>query len=297
MGLPSAPLRVAVIIASTGRPDCIATIVRHLRAQTLAPSRIILSVAADRDLPAPSAREGCEVVIAPRGLPAQRNAGLAVLAGDSDVVAFFDDDFVPSRFAVETLSSLFAQHPDIAGATGHVLADGIKTPGIPAGRAERLVEEHDCHGPPSMTYLRDVHGLYGCNMAYRTALLGGLRFDERLKLYGWQEDVDFASQVSRRGRTVETDAFAGVHLGTKSGRTSGVRLGYSQIQNPLYLLRKGTMRPGKAWKLMSRNLVMNHVRSLWPEPWVDRFGRVRGNWLGFADLLRGRLTPERIEEL
>jgi hypothetical protein len=30
---------------------------------------------------------------------------------------------------------------------------------------------------------------------------------------------------------------------------------------------------------------------------VDRFGRVRGNWLEFADLLRGRLTPERIEEL
>jgi hypothetical protein len=134
-----------------------------------------------------------------RAACAQRNAGLAVLAGDSDVVAFFDDDFVPSRFAVETLSSLFAQHPDIAGATGHVLADGIKTPGIPAARAERLVEEHDCHGPPSMTYLRDVHGLYGCNMAYRTALLGGLRFDERLKLYGWQEDVDFARKSAVAG--------------------------------------------------------------------------------------------------
>jgi hypothetical protein len=200
----------------------------------------------------------------PAAWPAQRTGWL--LAGDSDVVAFFDDDFVPSRFAVETLSSLFAQHPDIAGATGHVLADGIKTPGIPAARAERLVEEHDCHGPPSMTYLRDVHGLYGCNMAYRTALLGGLRFDERLKLYGWQEDVDFASQVSRRGRTVETDAFAGVHLGTKSGRTSGVRLGYSQIQNPLYLLRKGTMRPGKAWKLMSRNGQRSRPQPA-TEPW------------------------------
>jgi hypothetical protein len=178
-----------------------------------------------------------------------------------------------------------------------VLADGINTPGIPYTRAETIVAAHDRRGARAPAQLRDVPDLYGCNMAYRLSALDGLRFDERLKLYGWQEDVDFAVQVSRRGRTVKTDAFTGVHLGTKSGRTSGVRLGYSQVHNPMYLWRKGTMPTAKAWRLMLRNMATNHVRSLWPEPWVDRIGRVRGNWLGLADVLRGRLTPERIEDL
>lgn len=290
-------LRVAVIIASTGRPECVASVIRDLSRQTRAPSRIILSVAAERDLPPAHLRKGCEVVLARRGLPAQRNAGLDHLAGDGDVVVFFDDDFVPSRHAVAGIGRLFADHPDVVGATGVVLADGIKTPGIPYTRAEAIVAAHDRKALRTPARLRDVPDLYGCNMAFRLSALGGLRFDERLKLYGWQEDVDLSVQVSRRGRMVASDAFVGVHLGTKSGRTSGVRLGYSQVQNPIYLWRKGTMPGAKAWRLMMRNLATNHVRSLWPEPWVDRLGRVRGNWMGFADVMRGRLTPERIEDL
>jgi hypothetical protein len=39
-------------------------------------------------------------------------------------------------------------------------------------------------------------------------------------------------------------------------------------------------------------------RSLPPlETWVDRRGRLFGNALGFADLIRGRLDPKRILEL
>lgn len=297
MTLATIPLRVAVIIASTGRPECVANVLTDLRRQTVAPSRIILSVTSARDLPPPHTRTGAEVVLARRGLPAQRNAGLDHLGDDADVVVFFDDDFVPSRHALAGIAMLFAEHRAIVGATGVVLADGIKTPGIPYVRAETIVAAHDRKGARLSTLLHDVPDLYGCNMAYRLSALDGLRFDERLKLYGWQEDVDFAVQVSRRGRTVKTDAFVGVHLGTKGGRTSGVRLGYSQVHNPLYLWRKGTMPRAKALRLMVRNVASNHARSLWPEPWVDRIGRVRGNWLGLADVLRGRLTPERIEDL
>jgi GT2 family glycosyltransferase len=302
MTVPVAHARVAVIIASAGRAECIANVMRDLRRQTLAPARIVLSVTGARDLPPAHMRQGAEVVMAQRGLPAQRNAGLDHLSQDCvgqdcDIVVFFDDDFVPSRHAIAGIAALFGEHPALAGATGLVLADGIKTPGIPHTRAETIVAAYDRQGARPVPALYDVPDLYGCNMAYRLSAIAGLRFDERLKLYGWQEDVDFAVQVARRGRTVKTDAFAGVHLGTKAGRTSGVRLGYSQVHNPLYLWRKGTMPTHKAWRLMLRNLALNHARSLWPEPWVDRIGRVRGNWLGLADVMRGRLTPERIEDL
>ena len=294
-------LRVAVIIASTGRPESVADVIRDLRRQTEPPSRIIIAVTGECDLPPAAALDGAEVVISPRGLATQRNAGLNHLASTgadgSEVVVFFDDDFVPSRRAIAGLGRVFADHPDVVGATGVVLADGIKSPGIAYSRAEMIVSAHDRKTMRPQAMVTDTPDLYGCNMAYRLSSIVDLRFDERLKLYAWQEDVDFSIRVGSRGRLIKTDAFVGVHLGIKSGRTSGVRLGYSQVQNPIYLWRKGTMPTAKAWRLMARNLATNHARTLWPEPWVDRIGRVRGNWMGFADVLRGRLTPERIEDI
>ena len=88
-----------------------------------------------------------------------------------------------------------------------------------------------------------------------------------------------------------------MHCGVKSARSPGVRLGYSQIANPLYLVRKGSMRRSKAYTLMSRNLLANHVLTFRPEPWVDRWGRVKGNWLAFGHLVSGKLSPEYITRL
>jgi GT2 family glycosyltransferase len=139
--------------------------------------------------------------------------------------------------------------------------------------------------------------LYGCNLTVRLAAAEGIRFDEALPLYGWQEDVDFSYQLGRKGLLVHTNKLAGVHLGAKGGRTSGRRLGYSQIANPVYLLRKRTIPRRLAWRLMLRNLAANLVRSVWPEPYVDRAGRLRGNLAALADLAAGSLHPERILEL
>jgi hypothetical protein len=125
----------------------------------------------------------------------------------------------------------------------------------------------------------------------------GLWFDESLPLYGWQEDVDYSFQLGRKGTLVYTNLLSGVHLGMKGGRTSGRRLGYSQIANPVYLLRKKTIPPRLAWRLMTRNLAANLVRSIWPEPYVDRAGRLSGNAAALVDLLRGRIHPERILKL
>jgi hypothetical protein len=52
-----------------------------------------------------------------------------------------------------------------------------------------------------------------------------------------------------------------------------------------------------ARKIVLRNIVANHMRAFRPEPWVDRMGRARGNWLAMFDLIRGRVTPERILDL
>ena len=109
-------------------------------------------------------------------------------------------------------------------------------------------------------------------MSVRLALVRqhALDFDERLPLYGWLEDVDFSRQLARFGRVVRSDATRGVHLGTKLGRSLGVPLGYSQIANPFYLMCKGTMGWSRALAQMLRNIAKNVLRSVHPEPWVDR---------------------------
>jgi hypothetical protein len=287
--------RVAVILASTGRPESLAAGIEALAAQTHLPSRIVLSVASPADLPANVAQ--VESVIGPKGLPAQRNSGLRYLAGNADITVFFDDDYVPSRHCLAQIARFFQAHPGVAGANGHLLDDGINTAGIDLAQAKRLIAAYDAAPTGALDILCELEGLYGCNMAYRTSATQGIWFDERLKLYGWQEDIDFAAQVSARGRIVKTNAFAGVHQGVKGARASGVRLGYSQIINPLYLCHKGTMSTRFALRILTRNVLANHARAFWPEPWVDRMGRVKGNWIGFMDVLRGRLTPERIEAL
>ena len=134
-------------------------------------------------------------------------------------------------------------------------------------------------------------------IACRTTSLGALSFDERLPLYGWQEDLDFCGALRRRGRIVKTNLVWGVHLGAKRGKGSEVRLGYSQIVNPAYIVCKGNMSVAYAFQLAARNFLANLVKSIRPESYVDRRGRLRGNLIGMFHLMTGRLTPEYILKL
>lgn len=289
---------IAVIVASVGRPGNVANLIDYLSRQTLAPSEIILSSVLPSDVPQfDDASSTLKVVFGPKGLPAQRNTGFAALEGEPDIVAFFDDDYLPSHYCLEHMAALFEHHPGLAGANGRLLADGIHGAGISDDEAATLIECYDTNPIVDLEIKSRPAGLYGCNMAFRFSMIGAVRFDERLKLYGWQEDIDFAAQLLSRGFLAKTDAFVGVHQGVKGGRTSGVRLGYSQMVNPVYLARKGTMEWPFARKLMIRNFLANHLRFLSPEPWIDRAGRAKGNWIGLGDLLLGKIEPEKIEVL
>lgn len=294
-GTPAAGMRrVAVIIATVGRAQLVSRIVDSLSEQSLQPSQIIVVGAQPADVAATDAsKPGVQVLIGQKGLTRQRNLGLDSLAGDTDAVVFIDDDFLAHPDFLAEALAILDQHPDIAGVTGELLADGAKTGEITLDQAQQIIATQPI-GPRSMRH-RDA--LYGCNMVMRGEWVRDLRFDENLPLYGWQEDIDFSVRLSRRGRLVSTPSVTGVHMGNRGGRTSGVRLGYSQIANIVYLNRKGTMVPKLGRKLVASNVAANLVRSLWPEPHIDRRGRLQGNAMALADLLRGRLDPQRIERM
>lgn len=288
-------MRTFVIIPTVGRAACVRDTVKWLERQSRKPDGIVVvgvnpddieGVASATSLPV----EACLWLI---GSSSQRNHGLDLVEGRADIVLFLDDDFVPQPDYIEKMVGVFEEQPDIVGITGRMIEDGIHGAGISFENAVRMLERDVAPAAPKMEPRK---GLYGCNMALRMAAVGDIRFDERLKLYGWQEDIDFSFQVGKRGRMVKYDGIGGVHMGIKRGRTSGIRFGYSQIANPVYLLGKGTIPRNRAYRIMWRNVASNITRSLHPERHVDRRGRLWGNMLALRDLIVGRIRPERILE-
>ena len=288
-------LRIWVVIATVGRASLLRQTLARLPLQTRAPDGILVVGSSPEDIEgAEEACDGVQAILSEKGLCRQRNRALERLREESDVVVFFDDDFLPEAHYLETLVELFDADPELVGLTGLLYADGAHTGQIAFADATEMLardirqpvnDEHDCDW------------LYGCNMAFRTSATTGLSFDEALPLYGWQEDVDFSNQVARRGKMIRSNALTGIHLGTRGGRQSGLKLGYSQVANIIYLLRKGTIGRWHGVSLMTRNILANCVKCVRPEPEIDRRGRLAGNLLAAGDLLRGRVTPERIELL
>lgn len=290
------PPRVGVVIATKGRPEIVVLLLGELARQTVPPDRIVLAVSDVGDAPRENG-QNVSIVTSASGLTIQRNAGLDALGDAVDIVVFFDDDFFPSRYWIENVSALFASAADIVCVTGEMLADGIMTAGLTWSEAAQIVERADRETMRASGTVRDNFSPYGCNMAFRRSAIGDLRFDERLVLYAWQEDTDFGARIATRGRCVLSSDLCGVHLGTKGARTSGRRLGYSQMVNPRYLVAKGTMPPQKAIELAGRNFMMNALRAFCSEPYIDRRGRLQGNLIGLWDVATGRWQPERATEL
>jgi GT2 family glycosyltransferase len=291
-------MRIAVGIATAGRREILAETLSMIAQSSRLPDRLLVCPAGPEDCDSNiSLPVRLEIVASERGLTTQRNAILDAVH-DVDVLVFFDDDFFPATDYLALLEAEIHARPEVAMITGTVLADDILGQGLSPAQARAILSEHDGK-QRSAGYMTEVYNGYGCNMAVSMSKVrsSGVRFDEDLPLYGWLEDVDFSRALAQSGEILKSPALRGVHLGTKAGRTSGLRFGYSQIANPIYMWRKGTLTFLRAIRQIGKNILANTAKILRPEPWVDRSGRLRGNALAILDLLAGRMTPCRILEL
>jgi GT2 family glycosyltransferase len=293
------PTRVVIGIPTTGRPTILPDTVRAIARQSRLPDLLILSVAGPDDLgdlDIPKLPFPVEVITGPKGATLQRNRMMRIL-GREDVLLLLDDDFLMEPDYVANTLTVFRENPNVVIATGTVLADGIRGPGYDHREGARLLAEH-AQAEKTET-LSPKYAGYGCNMALRAsvALDEAMLFDEALPLYSWLEDVDFSRRLAAHGDVVKAGHMRGVHLGTKTGRTPGIYFGYSQIANPFYLRRKGTMSRFHAYEMMSRNILSNLMHSLRPPAWADYRGRLKGNLVAIGDVIRGKDSPDRITRL
>lgn len=288
---------IAVVVATRGRAAEVCVLLEHLAQSSRQPDQVVIVGSSPADW------AGTEATVLPLitlvssepGLPRQRNAGVRHLLQNvigADVIVFFDDDFRPHRDWLATAAAVFTTTEDVIGLTGMVLRDGAKRAAIGESEASDVLA---AWVRPAGESTQSVPRLYGCNMAVRATVFDRARFDERLPLYGWLEDLDFSGQL--QGRQVLARHCAGVHLGSKGARVSGRRYGYSQIANPLYLARKGTCPPLLAGRFLTQALVLNALRAFHRHPLFDYRGRLYGNLHALSDVLRGRIRPERILDM
>ena len=290
-------LTVAVGIATRGRPAILKETLADLAEQSRPPAGILVAYSEPADIgDAPDRFPEVRFLGGTSGSCVQRNALLEAAGSSYDLIFFMDDDFYLHRDYLLRMEEIFRTHPGVQGATGKVIADGAVGPGFTVEHARakiRAIGRVPAAGERSPTA---VFNTYGCNMAFRLATIEqhSLRFDENLPAYGWYEDIDFSRRFLPFGALVEVAGAQGVHLGVKVGRTSGKRLGYSQVANPIYLARKGSYTWLRAAGSIARRLLSNTAHSVFPESYLDRRGRMRGNLLALRELLTGRLHPSRI---
>lgn len=286
----------AVVLASAGRPELLKAVMADVEAQRDVEVAQVISVRDESSLPAQADTDPrWTVVFGTRGLAAQRNAGLDALDA-VDVVFFFDDDAVVRDDYVANGLAFFARNPDVVGITGQVLLDGATHGEISLQDAEQALATSAA--APLTGRWMPTRELYGCNFASRRSAAPAVRFDGRLPLYSWLEDHDFARRLHRVGQLAKVEDCVIVHRGAASGgRQSHVRLGYSQVMNPVYLWRKKSFPAWLAASEIGKRFVKNVVLSAAGSqaPW--RRQRLRGNLLATLDAVLGRITPERITTL
>jgi len=296
--------RVLLAIATAGRRQQISLTLEQLARLNPLPVHVIIVPASPEDFDRPQNELPFPLTVIParsKGLTAQRNMVIdAITAGlvvEAEILLFIDDDFYPCRNYIGAVDEAFRKRPDAVGFSGRPILDGATGPGVTHEDAVRAVRQADELKAPE--FVEATYGAYGCNMSFSILAIKttGARFDEHLPLYGWLEDVDFSRQVAHHGAILRSSQLRGVHLGTKSGRVSGRRLGYSQIANPAFCVSKGTMSRSFALKQMFRNVAKNLFRVLLPEAWIDRQGRLSGNLQAIGDWVRGNLHPLNVTRM
>ena len=222
---------VSVVVPTYRRTESLAACLDGLRAQTRPPAEVVVVVHRSDD---PSARRVESLMVAwpelrfavvdEAGLVAALNLGLS--EAREPLVAFTDDDAVPSPDWLERIGATFDSDERIAAVGGRdiLIVDGRVVPArrsrVPGragkppevGRVQwfgRMIANHHCGaGEP-----RDVDMLKGVNMSFRRSTVLGHGFDERLRGVGSvvHSELSICFPLRRRGFRVVYDPAILVH--------------------------------------------------------------------------------------
>ncbi len=266
----------SVVVNTIDRADSLRTLLRALESQSYPHFEVIVVVGPTRDHTIEMLTDyngRLRLLHCPTAnLSQSRNIGL--LAAQGDLVAFIDDDAVPSHHWLAQINRLFA-NPRLAGTGGKVYRIHPEQPLIQhhIGIASGLAEQMDVRAswleaivPPGEGY--QWHGrMMGTNMVFRRQdLLAVGGFDE---FYQWvYDDTDIALRLVNSGKLVHPVKEAVVyHVPASSrNRTVNTSVGNWWIQTKAafyFSLKNGPLGGNGRAHIFRRCLHLWHGHLLW----------------------------------
>jgi GT2 family glycosyltransferase len=294
---------LGVVIASTNRPEILKDTLFSLSSRQTLPEMVVVSVAKDGDCDEELDKLNVSILVVTcelASLPAQRNRGVSALPSHIDVVVFLDDDMEIHDQCMEEVKAIFDRNLELAAFSGCILANGS----ISRQDARGILNGHTIPvGMPDYGMLpNDWPGLYGCCMCVRRALVDKEPFDENLPLYAIGEDAEIGFRLRKFGKIGGSARCPVVHLASPSGRVSEVGVGYAQIINFIYFIKKRIGFPffATVWRhlviIPATNLLYSLFPSIEKKKNIDRKGRLLGNFFAIRDLLFLKLNPDRLKK-
>ncbi|MDP3970225.1 MAG: glycosyltransferase [bacterium] len=222
------------------------------------------------------------------GITKQRNIGRLLLADDTDVVLFIDDDVELSERTTQQLENFFIAHKEAVGVTGYIAGEE------PHSTFKRIIGKISLMYTSkifgitcglfniinSPTELQKVAWLPGAFMAYRWQSVKDINFDEWFTTYGLAEDLDFSLQVKEVGDLYVDPSIKIVHNHSNVDR-NWRRFGKMRVINRRYIRKKHYQ--GKMcywygyWHATKAMIFINGIRGIYSKRYRDEFfGNVQG---------------------
>ncbi|TNE72932.1 hypothetical protein EP331_05970 [bacterium] len=219
-------------------------------------------------------------------LPAQRNLGLQLLSSEIQFVHFLDDDFFPKPNYFTELNRCFLSNPSIFGFGALIKQDTVykprffdpKIPGTIAINGRTLDAQVY---PLSQTELFPTHYLSGCSMSFRRTVFNESRFNENLRGYAQDEDLDFCIQLNKE--LAITPFTSGFHNKSEQARISRRAFKKSAVINRYSVLNNAKHISFRLFDFLAVNIIQLGILCLHP---IKNKEHIFGQLDGLATLLK-----------
>ena len=207
-----------------------------------------------------------------RGLTKQRNFGISKVSGNSEIIAFLDDDTIVTTNYIEELVKTFSNNPEITGVggvalnenawnlldssknyskycyfklDGYVYKEGQRNvvrnylglnSNLEPGKMPKFSHGRTC-GFPMDEKIYEVDLLIGMSMAFRKIVFDSIQFSSYFEGYGLYEDADFSIRALQFGKNVINTKLQLNHYHHPSGRPNQYLYGKMVVRNGWYVWR------------------------------------------------------------
>lgn len=247
-------MKLVLIVATRNRPAELKRLLESVAGQTRRPELVVVVDSSDGSVAALSewGRGGPAVDYVrhwPPSASAQRNAGLARVPADFDLIGFLDDDAVLEPDAIEQMFAFWENAPGDVGGAGFNPLNQEWRLGVRRWRlAERLGLYSPRPGAVAASGWQSVFGrveqdlevdwLPSGAVVWRAEVIRNRRFDEFFDGYSYLEDVDFSFGLRPAWRLFVVAGAGYYHYPAEGGRVSARKFGRVEVRNRLYLVKK-----------------------------------------------------------